>query len=203
MTSATVASGSRYDARTIVVGGIQLGVATAGGVVLFALLSRAMTGTAEAILQSLIVLVGGAVVTYWPAAMVRPREVDTIGWTTLLAYVGTVVFTILDIALLRPLGMYHWTWDAIGGGSGFWYISLWWMGGTFLAWMGAWFYAIKSRGGPAPVVGEAGRTLVVAAILFVAFAATQGRVHSAYAALAYVIAAVSQVPVAAALGARR
>jgi hypothetical protein len=201
VTSATVASGSRYDARTIVVGGIQLGVVTAGGVVLFALLSRAMSGTAEAIVQSLIVLVGGTVVTYWPAAMVRPREVDTIGWTTLLAYVGTVVFTILDIALLRPLGMYHWTWDAIGGGSGFWYISLWWMGGTFLAWMGAWVYAIRGRVSSPAALALALRAAGVSVVLFVPIAAVQG-VHPARAALAFALSAVLMVP-GSAVSARR
>jgi hypothetical protein len=204
MTSATVASGSRYDARTIVVGGIQLGMVTAGGVVLFALLSRAMTGTVEAIVQSLIVLLGGAVVTYWPAAIVRPRDVDTIGWTTLLAYVGTVVFTILDIALLRPLGMYHWTWDAIGGGSGFWYISIWWMGGTFLAWMGAWTYAIQTRTGAAPsVVRMALRTVGTALLLYIVVDVLRGRPQPALAALAYVVMAVLGVPVAAFTGGRR
>ena len=31
---------------------------------------------------------------------------------------------------------YPWTWDAIGGGSTWWYLPIWWMLGTFLAWMG-------------------------------------------------------------------
>lgn len=203
MTSAAVASNSRYDVRTIVGGGIQLGAATAAGVVVFALLSRAMTGAAEAIVQSVIVLVGGAVATWWPAGMVRPRDVDTIGWTTLLAFVGAVTFTILDIALLRPLGMYHWTWDAIGGGSGFWYISIWWMGGTFLAWMGAWVYAIEARRRSPPVMSLAVMSGALALVLFVVFDVLQGRVHPAYAALACAIAAVSGVPVAVIMGGRR
>lgn len=203
MTSSIVASGSRYDARTIVVGGIQLGITTAVGVVVFALTSRALTGTTEAIVQSLIVLVGGAVVTYWPAAIVRPREVDTIGWTTLLAYTGTVVFTILDIALLRPLGMYHWTWDAIGGGSGFWYISIWWMGGTFLAWMGAWAYAIQARVGAPSVFRMAGRTVGMALALYIVVNVLRGRPEPGFAALAYVVMAVILVPIAAFTGARR
>lgn len=203
MTSAAVASTSRYDVRTIVGGGIQLGAATAAGVVVFALLSRAMTGTAEAIVQSLIVLVGGAVATWWPAASVRPRDVDTIGWTALLAFVGAVAFTILDIVVLRPLQIYHWTWDAIGGGSGFWYISIWWMGGTFLAWMGAWVYAIETRRRSPPVMSLASVSVLLAVVLFVVFSLLQGRVHPAYAALGYAIAAVSGVPVAAFLDGRR
>jgi hypothetical protein len=203
MTSAA-ATTSRYDARTIVVGGIQLGAATAAGVVVFALLSRAMSGTAEAIIQSLIVIVGGAVATYWPAAMVRPRDVDTIGWTTLLAYVGTVVFTILDIALLRPLGMYHWTWDAIGGGSGFWYISIWWMGGTFLAWMGAWTFAIHAGKDAAPaIIRMALRAAGTALLLYIVVDVIRGRAQPGVAALVYVVMAVLGVPVAAFTGGRR
>src|SRR5256885_5665811 len=50
--------------------------------------------------------------------------------------VGTVVFSAIDIVLLRPFKAYPWTWDAIGGGSTWWYLPIWWMLGTFLAWMG-------------------------------------------------------------------
>jgi len=203
VTTTAAVSGSRYDARTIVQGGIQLGAVTAAGVVLFSLLSRAMAGTLESVAQSAIVLAGGAVVTFWPAAMVRPRDVDTIGWTTLLAYVGTVTFTILDIAILRPLGVYHWTWDAIGGGSGFWYISVWWMGGTFLSWMGAWVYAIETARGSPPVARLAAASVVLALVLFVVVSGVAGRLHPAYAALGYAVSAVIGVPLAAFLGGRK
>src|SRR5256885_12892768 len=50
--------------------------------------------------------------------------------------VGTVVFSAIDIVLLRPFKAYPWTWDAVGGGSTWWYLPVWWMLGTFLAWMG-------------------------------------------------------------------
>ena len=43
----------------------------------------------------------------------------------------------IDIVLLRPFKAYPWTWDAVGGGSTWWYLPIWWMLGTFLAWMGA------------------------------------------------------------------
>jgi len=38
--------------------------------------------------------------------------------------------------VLRPFQAYPWTWDAIGGGSTWWYLPIWWMLGTFLAWTG-------------------------------------------------------------------
>ncbi|MSR07342.1 MAG: hypothetical protein EXR93_09800 [Gemmatimonadetes bacterium] len=198
MTSSTIASSPRYDARTVVVGGIQIGAATAGGVVLFALLSRAMTGTAEAIVQSLLVLAGGALVTYWPAAIVRPREVDTIGWTSLLGYVGAVTFTIADIALLRPVHLYHWTWDAIGGGSGFWYLPIWWMGATFLAGVGATVYSYQPPGAGPKAPRLAGETVAIAVVLFgviTGFGILP--VHASVVALSYASALVMRAAIAA------
>ena len=175
-----------------------MGAATAVGVVLFALLSRAMSGTAEVFVQSLIVLLGGALVTYWPAAIVRPREVDTIGWTSLLAVVGAVVFTIVDIVILRPVHLYHWTWDAIGGGSGFWYIPIWWMGATFLAGVGATAYAYRPRSGRAlPPAELAGQTVAIAVVLFGLVGATGiFPFHASVAALSYAIALVVRVVIA-------
>src|SRR5262249_61063442 len=35
-----------------------------------------------------------------------------------------------------PFKAYPWTWDAVAGGSTWWYLPIWWMLGTFLAWMG-------------------------------------------------------------------
>ena len=47
--------------------------------------------------------------------------------------------------MLRPFKAYPWTWDAIGGGSTWWYLPIWWMLGTFLAWMGAIVTAERAR----------------------------------------------------------
>lgn len=202
MTSTAVVSSPRYDARTIVRGGVLVGAVTALGVVVFALISRAMpAGAFETHVQAAIVIAGGALVTYWPASMVHPRDVDTIGWTTLLAYVGTVTFTILDIAMLRPLGMYHWTWDAIGGGSGFWYISIWWMGGTFLSWMGAWAYALESSRRTVPIMAVG--TAIAAIVVYVLFNLVVGHTDSSHAALTFFIVAVLRVPVVAVMGRNR
>src|SRR3989337_2118250 len=114
-------AGDRGDVRTIVGGGVRLGLATAAGVTVFALVSRALSGPVEAVVQSLLILAGGAVFSYAPAYWVRPRGVDGIGHGALLGTLGSVAFTVVDTALLRPVNLYHWTWDAVGGGSGFWY----------------------------------------------------------------------------------
>lgn len=153
MTSAVQAITDKADVRTIVAGGAILGAITAIGVTVFALASRPLAGTAETVVQSALILAGAAVFCYYPAARVRPTNADGIAWAALLGLVGALFFTVFDTALLRPLSVYHWTWDQVGGGSGFWYIPVWWMGSATLAWLGAWITAITSG-------GDADRSLV-------------------------------------------
>lgn len=196
---------ARSDPRTIVGGGVKLGVLTVIGVVLFALISRAMApGTAETVVQSLIIVVGGAAATYLPPHWVRPYEVDTIAWGALLGVVGAVAFTVLDTAVLRPIDLYHWTWDAIGGGSGFWYIPVWWMGAAVLAWLGGWVYAnAQESGGARSVVPLAAHTIGIALILFTILVATGvAPFHASIAALAYGVALILYIPLARAFGRR-
>ena len=138
MTSAVEPVTDRADVRTIVGGGAVLGLVTAIGVTAFALVSRPLAGTSEVVVQSGLILFGAAVFCYFPVHWVRPSHVDGIAWAALLGLMGALFFTAIDTILLRPLGLYHWTWDAIGGGSGFWYIPVWWMGSATLAWLGAW-----------------------------------------------------------------
>lgn len=190
------------DVRTIVGGGIKLGIATAVGVVAFALLSRALTGPTEVIVQSVLILAGGTVFAYAPSHWVRPRGVDAIAWAALLGLLGSVAFTVVDTAILRPVNLYHWTWDAIGGGSGFWYVPVWWMGSCFLAWLGAWVHSIAAaRGGN--VVSAAVQTLGLSVLLLVALTASGlAPFRSGVAALAYTLALIVHVPLAATLRAR-
>jgi hypothetical protein len=160
----------RTDVRTIVGGGIKLGLITAVGVAAFALLSRGMTGTTETLVQSALVLAGGLVFSYYPALQVHPRTADSIAWAALVGLLGALAFTVIDTAVLRPLDLYHWTWDEIGGGSGFWYIPVWWMGAALLAWLGSWVVAEHAARGATPSPGviaawSLGLALVVAALL--------------------------------------
>jgi hypothetical protein len=145
MSSPAIQSDERRDLRTILTTGALLGVFAAVGVVVFSLLSRAMSGRVEVVIQAMIALAGLAVAAFLPARNVRPNTVDGIAWATLAGFLGAVVFTVLDIALLRPLGLYSWRWDAIGGGSGWWYIPIWWMGSALLAWLGSWAYSAASN----------------------------------------------------------
>ena len=200
MTSlAQPAAAPRSDVRTIVGGGIKLGIATVIGVVVFALVSRALAGRVEAIVQSVLVLIGGAVFAYAPSYWVRPRGVDAIAYASLVGLLGSVVFTVVDTAVLRPMHLYHWTWDAIGGGSGFWYIPVWWMGSCFLAWLGAWVCSIRAERSGNPV-SVALQTLGIGVVLLAAGVATGlAPFHAAVAALAFTVGLILHVPLAAVL----
>ncbi len=127
----------RSDAGFIVGSGFKLGIVTVLGVVVFALVSRAFEGTAEMVFQSVMVLAGGVVFSFVPALWIRSRSMDGMAWAMLVALLGALFFTVIDTAVLRPLNLYHWTWDAIGGGSGFWYIPVWWMLSAYLSGLGA------------------------------------------------------------------
>ena len=187
----------RNDTRTIVSGGVKLGIATVIGVVVFALVSRALAGRAAAVVQSVLVLIGGAVFAYAPAHWVRPRGVDAIAHAALVGLLGSVVFTVVDTAVLRPAHLYPWTWDAIGGGSGFWYIPVWWMGSCFLAWLGGWVYSIRAaRNGSA--VSAAAQTVGIALVLLAVAVGTRlAPFHAAVAALAFSAGLVVHVPLVA------
>jgi hypothetical protein len=204
MTAAVEPAADRSDVRTIVSGGVKLGILTTIGVAAFALLSRALAGPVEVVVQSALVVVGGLVWGYLPAIWIRPRSADGIAWAALVGLLGALGFTVLDTAMLRPLNLYHWTWDAIGGGSGFWYIPVWWMGSAFVAWLGAYVVALAARGGrePAPLAVGAG-TAGIGLVLFALSAAT-GLLpfHVAVAALAFTVALVLHVPLAAAMSRR-
>ena len=194
----------RRDLRTILTGGAVMGAVTIVGVVLFALISRVISGRFEVMFQSLVVLIGGALATFLPANAIRPRTVDGIGWTALTGFLGAVVFTVADLVVLRPLSLYSWTWDAIGGGSGWWYIPVWWMGATFLAWMGGLVYGSRARATTdvnVPALGLQAAGLAV--VIFGVLAATGlAPFHAAIAALAFGVSAIIQVPVAALLNRR-
>jgi len=138
--SATAAPAAldRSDFRTVTAGGAKLGVATAVAVVAFLAASRLVPIAAglRGGVTALIVLAAGVAVAFLPAHWTAARSTEGIAGAAAVGLVGTVVFSAIDIALLRPFKAYPWTWDAIGGGSTWWYLPIWWMLGTFLAWMG-------------------------------------------------------------------
>ena len=196
MTSAArPASLVQSDWRSIVRGGAIMGVVTAVGVAAFAFLSRVLSGAPETLVQSVLVVLGGAVFAYLPSVLLRPRDVDTIAWTAMIGLLGALVFTGIDTVLLRPIDLYHWTWDALGGGSGFWYIPVWMMGSAFLAWLGAWMVAKTSGDGepnvPAVAVQTVGIGIVISLILMVTGVVP---VHSAGFALGFTLGLIFHVP---------
>ena len=194
--AAETTNGERVDARTIVVSGVKLGLITTVGVAAFALLSRVMDGTVEMVVQSALLLAGGVVFAFLPALWTRPSTGDGIAWASLVGLLGALVFTVFDTALLRPFDLYHWTWDQIGGGSGFWYIPVWWMGSAFLAWLGSWIWA-ASAANAAPSLGRAAAvTVAIGLVLFGLLAVTVAPATSAVMALAFTLALVVHVPVA-------
>ena len=165
--SATAAPAAleRSDFRTVTVGGAKLGVATAVAVVAFLAASRFVPiapGLRDGV-RALIVLVAGLVVAFLPAQWTAARSTEGIAGAAAIGLVATVVFSAIDIVLLRPFKAYPWTWDAIGGGSTWWYLPVWWMLGTFVAWMGG---IVTASGGEA-TLGRRALPAVAATIVVV------------------------------------
>jgi hypothetical protein len=135
MTSATV---DRSEFRHVLLSGTIVGAVTAAAVILFLLVSRLLPhGIVSAFLLMLIVLAGGVGAAFLPSFLAGSRTVQGVASAAAIGLWGTIVFMAIDIILLRPFKAFPWTWDAIGGGSTWWYLPIWWMLGTFLAWMGA------------------------------------------------------------------
>ena len=137
MTSSAAATIDRSEFRNVLGAGTVVGVVTGVGVVAFIAISRIVApGTTRDLLESVLVLAAGTVVSLLPGQRAVSRTAEGIAGAAAIGLWGTVVFMAIDIVLLRPFKAYPWTWDAIGGGSSWWYLPVWWMLGTFLAWMG-------------------------------------------------------------------
>src|SRR5438046_1467665 len=163
--TAAPAPSDRSDFRTVTTGGAAVGVLTAVAVVAFLAASRLLPDVRGGV-ESLIVLAAGITVAFLPAQRTGARGVDGIAGAAAVGLVGTVVFSAIDIVLLRPFKAYPWTWDAIGGGSTWWYLPVWWMLGTFVAWMGG---IVTAAGGETilarRVLPAVAATIVVALIV--------------------------------------
>src|SRR5437879_13733664 len=136
--TAAPAARDRSDFRTVTTGGALVGLVAGGAVVLVVAAARTLAGGAgRGGVEALLVLAAAVAVAFSPAQWTAARGTDGIAGAAAVGLVGTVVFSAIDIVLLRPFKAYPWTWDAIGGGSTWWYLPVWWMLGTFAAWMGA------------------------------------------------------------------
>src|SRR6266705_6946643 len=160
MTSATV---DRSEFRHILLSGTIVGAVTGAAVVLFLLVSRSGLlpgGVVTSFLLMLIVLAGGVAAAFLPGFFAASRTVQGVASAAAIGLWGTIVFMAIDIILLRPFRAFPWTWDAVGGGSTWWYLPVWWMLGTFLAWMGAIVTAGRAARGGDPSI----RALAIPAI---------------------------------------
>jgi hypothetical protein len=166
--------------------GTIVGAVTGAAVILFLLVSRLLpAGIVASFLLMLVVLAGGVAAAFLPGFFAASRTTQGVASAAAMGLWGTIVFMAIDIILLRPFRAFPWTWDAVGGGSTWWYLPIWWMLGTFLAWMGAIVTAGRgARGGdtairslaiPAVLGGlSAGLGLSLAGILFMPVAAGAG-----------------------------
>jgi len=152
MTSAVQAE-SQYDQTalpSVLRSGTILGIIQAACVLLASLAFRFLEGPAELAVVAVLVLVGLTATTAMPGLWTRARTIEGIAGAAGIGLWATVVFLIVDVAALQPLGTWTNRWLAIGGGSNWWYHPVWWMVGTFLPWMGALIQANQAarRGEP-------------------------------------------------------
>src|SRR6267154_2214919 len=132
------ATAERSEFRHVLISGAIVGAVTAAAVVLFLLASRVLpAGIVTSFVLMLIVLAGGVLAAFLPGFFAAARTVQGVASAAAIGLWGTIVFMAIDIILLRPFKAFPWTWDAIGGGSTWWYLPIWWMLGTFVGWMGA------------------------------------------------------------------
>lgn len=130
------------DVPSIVRGAVKLGLIEAVAVLLFSLASRFLpSGPVQTLVLAIILLAGIAAVALLPGLWTRPRTIEGIAGAAGIGLSATVVFLLLDVAILQNIGTYGNRWLQIGGGSNWWYHPVWWMAGTFVPWMGAWLLA--------------------------------------------------------------
>jgi hypothetical protein len=155
MTAATTPDRSEF--RHVLFSGTIVGFVTAASVILYLVIARLLpAGIIASVLETLIVLAAAVLVSFLPGFFATSRTVQGVAGAAAIGLWGTIVFMAVDVILLRPFKAYPWTWDAVGGGSTWWYLPVWWMLGTFLAWMGGIVTAGRAaRGGSTAIVSLA------------------------------------------------
>lgn len=168
MTAGTApATADRSDFRHVLISGTKVGVAIGTAVLVYLLVSRLVPpGIAQALLQTVIVLAAAVVATFLPAQWTTARSTEGIAGAAAVGLWGTIVFMAIDVILFRPFKAYPWTWDAVGGGSTWWYLPIWWMLGTFVAWLGGLVTAARARRGGKTTIAALSLPIVLGAIGF-------------------------------------
>jgi hypothetical protein len=157
----------RSDFRHILISGTRVGLTMGAAVILFLAVSRLVpAGIVRALLQTIVVLAGAVAASFLPAYWAVARTIQGVAASAAIGLWGTIVFMAIDIILLRPFHAFPWTWDAVGGGSTWWYLPIWWMLGTFVAWMGGLVTAGRAaRGGAVSIQALALPVVISAAVL--------------------------------------
>ena len=170
MTSAAAAPPyDRTETPFIVRMSVVLGIVQTLVVVGFSYATRLFDGPLEKGLEIALLVVGLAATVLLPGVWTRARSIEGIAGAAGIGLGAAVVFLLFDVSLLQPLHMYTFRWRAIGGGSNWWYNPVWWMAGTYLAWMGAFIQANQvERRGEASVAGVVLLTVILSAIFGVA-----------------------------------
>ena len=147
--------------RAVILGFIQTVI-----VVLFAVATRLLDGPVEKILEAVLLVIGLAATILLPGSWTRPRTIEGIAGAAGIGLGATVIFLLLDVALLQPLGAYTFRWRALGGGSNWWYHPVWWMAGTYLAWMGAFIMANQAARNREPSIAGLVALVVMGVVIF-------------------------------------
>ena len=161
----------RSDFRHVLISGTKVGLLTAVAVALALAGSRLVAaGAAREALMTLVVLAAAAAAGLLPGRWAAARTAEGVAGAAAIGLWGTVVFMAVDIVLFRPLKAYPWTWDAIGGGSTWWYLPIWWMLGTYVAWMGG----LLAAGRGATSLARAAAPLIAGALVIAGLAGGLG-----------------------------
>jgi len=167
MTSATM---DRSEFRHVLLSGTIVGVVTAAAVILYLLVARLLSpGMVTSLLETVLVLAGGVAAAFLPGFFAGSRTTQGVASAAAMGLWGTIVFMAIDIILLRPFKAYPWTWD-------WWYLPVWWMLGTFLAWMGGVVTAGRAAHGGDVSIPALALPVVVGAAL-TALVLTLARLH--------------------------
>ena len=166
MSTSAVATTDRSDFRNVLVSGTKVGVVTGIAVVAYLVLMRFLpAGVVRDAILSALVLAAGALVSLLPGEWAGARNTEGVAGAAAIGLWGSIAFMAIDVLLLRPFKAFPWTWDAIGGGSTWWYLPIWWMLGTFLAWMGGMLTAGRHARGPTTLVATAMPVVIGAVVL--------------------------------------
>jgi hypothetical protein len=133
------------DVRRIVRSSIILGFVQALCVLIVSLVNKNLAGTADHAFTGIAVAVGAAITIFWPGLQTRPRTIEGIAGAAGIGLGATWAFLGFDVAMLQPLHTYTNRWAQIGGFSNWWYLPVWWMVGTYLAWMGGWILSNQAN----------------------------------------------------------